>query len=141
MTTVAARVLAHEAGEGAHPALQALVVLAGDGQAVDAFTHRFVGEGPPDRGRLAAHFLGEELHELLVAASLETLQIVQGDLRLRLARAAKAEDRRSGAERRVVEQALVHVADLLDVEGAEAEAAGLGRSAAGHSHLQHLESV
>ena len=39
----------------------------------------------------------------------------------------------------MVEQALVDVADLLDVQGAEGEAARLGWAAARHFHLQDLQ--
>ncbi len=41
----------------------------------------------------------------------------------------------------MVEQAFVHVPDLLDVQGAEAEPARLGRAAARHPDLQHLQRV
>ena len=49
------------------------------------------------------------------------------------------ERRRVGADRGVVEQTLVDVADLLDAERAEAERAAL--APAGHVDLERLERV
>jgi hypothetical protein len=43
---------------------------------VDVLAHGLVGQRLPDRGRLTAGLLGEELDQLLVAVGLPALQIV-----------------------------------------------------------------
>jgi hypothetical protein len=59
----------------------------------------------------------------------EALEVGEGDLGVGALAAAQAEDGAGGADGGVVEEALVDVADLLDAEAVEREAAGLGEAA------------
>jgi hypothetical protein len=63
----------------------------------------------------------------------------EGNLRLAVLAAGKAEHRLRRTPRSVVEQALVDVPDLLDVESTERESARLGGAAARHSDTENLQ--
>ena len=72
-----------------------------------------------------ARLLLEELEQVRLPLGLEPLQFREGDLGLVSLGGGQAEHRLGRPLGGVVEQALVDVADLLDVERPEAQAAGL----------------
>src|SRR5581483_7306417 len=122
---VAEDVVADKAGEGKH-ALDELRVVPADG----AETRKAIGvelgvKCLAKRRDAPTGLVLEEREQRLLALGALGLELGQRDLGLLALRAHEPERRRVGAERRVLEEAFVDVADLLDPEGTEAERAPL----------------
>jgi len=136
----AAEVVApHQPGPGAHPLVERVVVAAGGPQPGGVVLGRRRGQPLAQRLLAAAGLLHQEGQQRRLAPRRLGLQRRQADLRLLAARALQPQRRLRGPDGLVVEQALVDVADLLDVEGAEAEPPRL--RPAGGLDLQPLQGV
>ena len=113
---VAAQVVAQQRVVRRHAREQRVVGAARRAQPRAALVGQLGGEQLADRARGAAGLLGEPLDERVLAGVRPALDLAERELGLVLA--AERERGVGDADRGVVEQALVDVADLLDVERA-----------------------
>ena len=90
--------------------------------------------------RGASGLVFQELDQFVFTLAGNCVERCQFDLDIAAAGRAQAQHRRGCAFGGVVEQALVHVADLLDVECAKREAPQF-RAAARHAHLEELQRL